>query len=138
MIGQINIVVDNEQDTVQGYNNVPVADVASITNGYVQTIILTTLDKIGRNDRDSVFIECLKKLTVGGQLTVKFLNLMVLASRIKSSYINGNKFSEIVYGSKSFWTESDFMEIMAGIRDYKLIKIINEDLNIIAVIEKNK
>jgi hypothetical protein len=138
MIGQINIVVDNEQDIVQGYNNVPVGDVSSITNGYVQTIVLTTLDKMEANNRTPVFIECLKKLTIGGQLTVKFLNLALLASRIKSNYINGNKFSEIIYGSKSFWTESDFMEIMAGIRDYKLIKIISEDLNTIAVIEKNK
>jgi hypothetical protein len=138
MIAQINIVVDGKEDIVQGYNNVPVGDVSSITNGYVQNITLTTLDKIEANNRTPVFIECLKKLTIGGQITVKFLNLMLLASRIKSNYIDGNKFSEIIYGSKSFWTESDFMEIMAGIRDYKIIKIISEDLNTIAVIEKNK
>lgn len=138
MIEQINVVVDKEKDIVQGYNNISVEDISSITNGYVQTIIFTTLDKLENNKRNLVFIECLKKLTFGGQLTIKFLNLMLLASRVKSNYINGVKFSEVVDELKSFWTESDFMELIAGINNYKVVKIINEDLNIIAVIEKNK
>lgn len=138
MIGQINVVVDSTKDSVDGYNNISVDQIASITNGYVTNIIMTTLDKLDSDKRNAIFIECLKKLSFGGQLTIKFLNLILLASRIKSSYINGNKFSEIIAESKSFWTESDFMELIAGLNDYKLIKIINEDLNIIAVIEKNK
>lgn len=138
MIGQVNIVVDPSTDSVTGYNNISIEQLPSITNGYIESIIFTTIDKLHPKDRNNSFIECLKKLAPGAQLTVKFLNLVLLASRIKSSYIDGEQFAELIKNTKSFWTESDFMTIISSINDYKLIKLINEDLNLVAVIEKNK
>lgn len=138
MIGQVNITVDDSKDTVAGYSNINVDQLPSVTNGYIQSIIFTTLDKLDNDSRTKKFVESLKKLTHGGQLTVRFLNLALLASRIESNYIDGPKFAELIKGLNSFWTESDFLGMISSINDYKVTKIVNEDLNIVAVIEKNK
>jgi hypothetical protein len=138
MIGQVNITVDDSKDTVAGYNNINIDQLSSVTNGYIQSIIFTTIDKLDNNNRSKKFVESLKKLAHGGQLTVRFLNLALLASRIESNYIDGLKFAELIKGFNSFWTESDFLGIVSSINEYKLTKIVNEDLHIIAVIEKNK
>jgi hypothetical protein len=138
MIKQINLVVDETVDSVEGYNNVDVRQLSSITNGYVESIIFTTIDKLDNNNRSTIFIESLKKLSHGGQLTVRFLNLILLSSRLKDNYIDGPKLANLIKGCQSFWTESDFLGVISAISGYKLIKIVNEDTNIIAVIEKNK
>lgn len=138
MIGQINIVIDESEDSVEGYHNISIDKLQSITNGYVESIVFTTIDKIDSGDRQKALVESLKKIMPGGQLTIRFLNLLSLASKLKASHIDGDKFSSIVKGLKSFWTESDFLGIISSVSDYKLIKIINEDLHLIAVIEKNK
>lgn len=138
MKSQVNIVVDASVDSVNGYENIDVDQLFSITNGYVESIVFTTLDKLSNTNRTKVFIESLKKLSPGGQLTIKFLNLITLASKIKTNHIDGPKFTDIIHTFNSFWTESDFLSIISSLNDYKLIKIINEDINIIAVIEKNK
>jgi hypothetical protein len=138
MISQVNITVDDSKDTVPGYNNINIDQLSSVTNGYIQSIIFTTIDKLDNNNRSKKFVESLKKLAHGGQLTVRFLNLALLASRIESNYIDGLKFAELIRGLNSFWTESDFLGIISSINEYKLTKIVNEDLYIIAVIEKNK
>jgi hypothetical protein len=138
MIGQVNITIDQSTDEIAGYNNINYKQLSSITNGYVESIIFTTIDKLDPKDRNGVLFECLKKLTPGAQLTVKFLNLVLLANRVKASYIDGDKFAGIIKNLNSFWTESDFMGLISSMSDFKLIKLVNEDLNLVAVIEKNK
>lgn len=138
MIGQLNVVVDSSTDTIAGYNNIEIEKLPSITNGYVSDIVFTTLDKLDSDSRVKLFIESLKKITPGGQLTIKFLNLAAVASKIKSNHIDGIKFTQIISGLSSFWTESDFLDILSNIGGYRLIKILNEDLYIVATIEKNK
>jgi hypothetical protein len=138
MIGQVNITIDQSTDEIAGYNNINYKQLSSITNGYVESIIFTTIDKLDPKDRNGILVECLKKLTPGAQLTVRFLNLVLLANRVKASYIDGDKFADIIKNLNSFWTESDFMGLISSMSDFKLIKLVNEDLNLVAVIEKNK
>lgn len=138
MIPQINIIVDSDKDEIKGYNNVNITDLEQITNGYVNNIICTCIDKVEQNDRDQIFTALLKKLSHGGSLTIKFLNPYSISNKIKSGSMDGNDFAKSVHNIKSSWTEPDFLSITASLPGYRLIKFHNEDLYSIAVVEKNK
>lgn len=138
MIQQINIVVDSEKDEIKGYNNVNVANLEQITNGYVNNIICTCIDRISQDQRDQTFVSLLRKLSHGGSLTVKFLNPYAICHKIKTGSMDGSDFAKSVNNIKSSWTEPDFLSITASVQGYRLVKFHNEDLYSIAVIEKNK
>ena len=137
MIQQINIVVDTN-DSINGYNNVNVEQLSQVTNSYVNSIICSCVDKIPRNTRNNIFSEMLKKLNHGGQLTIRFLNPILVSSKVKNGLVDGMGFSEMVDGLKSSWTETDLLAIISQLNGYQIIKLYSEDIHSIAVIEKNK
>lgn len=138
MIHQINIVVDQNTDSVDGYNNISIENLPGLTNGYVESIIFTTIDKLDSKSRQEYFVECLKKLCHGGSLTVKFLNLNQIATKLKNSHMNGKEFANLIRGVNSCWTERDFLEFISNINGFGLIKMFYENANIVAVLQKNK
>jgi hypothetical protein len=138
MINQINIVVDKEKDVVEGYSNVGIENIFQITNGYVNNIVFTTIDKVDQEHRDKVLVELCKKLTHGGSMTVRFLNPDALAHKIKSGSVSGSTFSSLVHNLKSSWMETDFLGLISGLNGFNLSKHIHEDVYSIVVIEKSK
>jgi hypothetical protein len=137
MIPQVNIIT-NIDEAVQGYNNIDLEKLPQLTNGYVNTIICNCADKISKNTRNSLFMEMLKKLGPGGQLTIRFLNPILVCNKIKNGLVDGMGFADMVDGIKSSWTEPDFLAIISQIQGYQLIKLYSEDIHSVAVIEKNK
>jgi hypothetical protein len=137
MIQQVNIIVSMD-DNVAGYNNVDLEKLPQITNGYVNSIICNCTDKISKNTRNSLFMEMLKKLSPGGQITVRFLSPSLVCNKIKNGFVDGMGFAEMVDGLKSSWTETDFMTLISQLNGYQLIKLYSEDVHSVAVIEKNK
>jgi hypothetical protein len=138
MINQINIVVDKEKDVVAGYSNVGIENIFQITNGYVNNIVFTTIDKVDQENRDKVLVELCKKLTHGGSMTVRFLNPDALAHKIKNGGVSGSTFSSLVHNLKSSWMETDFLGLISGLNGFGLSKHIHEDVYSIVVIEKSK
>jgi hypothetical protein len=114
MIPQVNIIT-NIDEAVQGYNNIDLEKLPQLTNGYVNTIICNCADKISKNTRNSLFMEMLKKLGPGGQLTIRFLNPILVCNKIKNGLVDGMGFADMVDGIKSSWTEPDFLAIISQI-----------------------
>jgi hypothetical protein len=138
MINQINIVVDKEKDIVTGYSNIGIENIFQITNGYVNNIVFTTIDKVDQENRNKIFMELCKKLNHGGSITVKFLNPDALAHKIKNGSLSSEGFSSLVNDLRSSWMESDFLGFVSGLNGFNLLKHIHEDVYSIAVIEKSK
>lgn len=138
MINQINIVVDKNTDTVEGYNNLGISDIEKITNGYVNNIIFTSIDKIPQNLRDSTFQSVLRKLSHGGTLTLKYLNPHQVAHRIKNNTLSAEQFSNIVNKISSCWMEPDFLSLVSNYEGYKISKHYYDDIFCVSIIEKNK
>jgi len=137
MIQQVNMVIDKE-DFVVGYNNIGVDKLTQLTNGYVNSIVCNCVDKISEDTRNSLFMEMLKKLNHGGQLTVRFLNPILVCNKVKNGFVDGMGFSKMVDGLRSSWTEPDFLALISQLNGYSLIKMYSENIHTIAVIEKNK
>jgi len=138
MINQINIVVDKEKDVVTGYSNIAIENITQITNGYVNNIIFTTIDKVEQENRDKILLELCKKLSHGGSMTVKFLNPDALAHKIKNGNVSGGTFSSLVQNVKSSWMETDLLTLISGLNGFNLLKHVHEDVYSIVVIEKSK
>lgn len=138
MIHQLNIVVNPETDVLEGYSNLEIDNVPQVTNGFVNAIIFTTIDKVVQQKRDKTFIELLKKLTRGGSLTVRFLNPESICHKIKTGTCSGNSFASMVNGLQSSWMETEFLSLVSSLQGFELIKHIHEDVYSIAVIEKSK
>lgn len=138
MIHQINIVVNPETDALDGYSNLEIDNIPQVTNGFVNAIVFTTIDKVVQQQRDAIFIELLKKLTRGGSLTVRFLNPETICHKIKNGSCSGSVFASMVDSLKSSWMETEFLSLISSIPGIELIKHIHEDVHSIAVIEKSK
>jgi hypothetical protein len=131
------MVIDKE-DTVVGYNNIGIDKLTQLTNGYVNSIVCYCVDKIPGDTRNSLFMEMLKKLNHGGQLTVRFLNPTLVCNKVKNGFVDGMGFAKMVDGLHSSWTEPDFLALISQLNGYSLIKMYSENVHSIAVIEKNK
>jgi len=136
MIHQINITIDDKEDSVDGCSNINVSNLNQITNGYVQNINFITLDKLPQEDRNPIFIEALKKLTRGGTLTVRFLNPENICHKIKFGTFNGEHFAKLVLGLKSCWTNTDFLSFIHAVSGFEVVKNMQDDVYSIAVIQK--
>lgn len=136
MIHQINITVEDDKDSVDGCSNINVENLPQITNGYVQNITFTTLDKIPQNERNPIFIETLKKLARGGSLTIRFLNPENICHKIQFGTFSGEQFAALATNIRSSWTNSDFLSLIYSIPGFDVIKNMQDDVYSIAVIEK--
>lgn len=137
MINQVNIVISPEQ-AIDGYNNVLVENVPAITNGYVQNIICNILDQLSFDHRNQIFVESLKKLSFGGSLLLKFVNLSLLPNKIISGDITGQKFSEILPGLQSCWSENEFTQIMSQIKGYNISKMYHDMIYTVVTIQRTQ
>jgi hypothetical protein len=135
MIDSLNIVI-NDNDFIQGSNNIKVQDINQITNGFVKNIVCLSIDEVASESRNMFFVELIKKLSPGGSLTIKYLNTFLLAKKIKNSNINGETFAKVVSNVKSAWMEGDLFSILSSIENCQLIKLYSEDIYSISVIEK--
>jgi hypothetical protein len=138
MINQINIVVDKNSDILESYNNVSIEDIQKITNGYVNNMVFTCIDKIPQKIRNDVFENVLKKLSHGGTLTLKYVNPHNIAHRIKNNTLQAEQFSSIAHNIVSCWMEPDFLSLLSNYDGYKISKHYYDDIFCVSVIEKNK
>jgi|SaaInlV_125m_DNA_1040241.scaffolds.fasta_scaffold73478_2 hypothetical protein len=107
MIKEMNIVMVEEQN-IEGVNNVPVAQIGIVSNGYVEKMSLYCLDNMVLSDRNKVFAECCKKTKVGGEIQIRFVNLDLIPKQIRSGDLTSDKYSAVLPSIQSVWSENDF------------------------------
>jgi hypothetical protein len=135
MIPQLNIITDTKK-IISGYNNVLVKNLNQITNGYVNTIICNCIDQLSSKERNNIFLEMLKKLNHDGQITIKFINPILIAHKVNNGFVDGMGFADMVSGINSCWTESDIFAILANLEGFRINKLYSEDIHSIIVIQK--
>ena len=134
MIKEMNIVMVEEQN-IEGVNNVPVQQITVVSNGYVEKMSLYCLDNMVLTDRNKVFAECSKKITVGGELQTRFVNLDLIPKQIKNGDLTSDKYSVVLPSVQSIWSENDFKRQVQQI-GYEIKNMHYEGIYTVATITK--
>lgn len=135
MIKHLNIVYDQNSNFKEGI--VTFSDLNQIVNGSVQNISCTCLDKIAYKERRIRFIDLVSKICMDGSLSLKFLNLDLLANKIKKNEINGEKFSEIISNINSIWDHAECTEFLSSLNKTVVIENLGfDDKHTIAQLKK--
>lgn len=135
MIKYLNVVYDQPTDMKK--NTISFFDLHNITNGSVQNISCLHVDKIDYKDRKNKIIEILHKSCVNGSISLKFLNLDLLGTKIKKKEVTGKKFSEIINLTRSVWDHTECIEFLSNINKNVSIDTIGFD-DIYTIIQLKK
>ena len=113
MIKSVNVVYEIDKDSPTGLNNVDKDKLKSITNNYIEQIDCVDLDKFSISDRHEVFVSCLHKLAIKGTMTLKFINLDLLANKIEKAEMTGQQYSKLLPNINSCWSHLEAMDAVS-------------------------
>lgn len=113
MIKSVNVVYEINKNSPTGLNNVDKDKLKSITNNYVEQIDCIDLDKFTMSDRHDVFVACLHKLAIKGIMTLKFINLDLLANKIEKAELTGQQYSKLLPNINSCWSHLEAMDAIS-------------------------
>lgn len=113
MIKSINVIFKKDESNPKGLNNVEADALGAITNNYVQHIDCLELDKFVIADRHKVFVSCIQKLAVKGTMSLKFINLDLLANKIEKSEMTGQQYSKILPSINSCWSHLESLDVIS-------------------------
>lgn len=132
---KINII-NSQEDMLDSYKNMSIAEAKELTNGTCSEIICTILDKMTFSDRVEAVHILSKKIANLGLITLKFFNATKLCKDLIKGNINGQFLSKIISENKSLCIESDMMEILAQTKNINIQKIYNDNQHIVLVLQK--
>jgi len=135
MIANLNIVKHIDDTCPKGLNNIDVENLNNITNNYVNHIDCLCLDNFTFDKRNNLFVTIINKLCLGGTVSIKFINLSLLASKIEKLEITGEKFSGIFQHILSAWSEPEFLDIINQMK-LKTNNIYFDQIHTISTLEK--
>ena len=110
MIKSVNVVCVIDKDNPEGLNNIDKDKLKSITNNYIEHIDCTELDRFTISDRHDVFVSCVQKLAIKGTISLKFVNLDLLANRIEKAELTGQQYSKLLPNINSCWSHLEAMD----------------------------
>ena len=110
MIKSVNVVCVIDKDNPEGLNNIDKDKLKSITNNYIEHIDCTELDRFPISDRHDVFVSCVQKLAIKGTISLKFVNLDLLANRIEKAELTGQQYSKLLPNINSCWSHLEAMD----------------------------
>lgn len=134
MIKEMNVVMVEEQN-IEGVNNVPVNQIGIVSNGYVEKMNLYCLDNMVLSDRNKVFAEASKKVAVGGEIAVRFVNLDLLPKQINSGDLTSDRYSAVLPSIQSVWSENDFKRSVQEV-GYEIQNMHYEGIYTVATVTK--
>lgn len=137
MTNKINLIIQ-DTDKIDGYENIYINDFQQKTNGSVDEIICTILDKLEYSARLNLLGAIVKKLSFEGTCTIKILNAFSILKHSLEGKINSKSLSDIINNSKSLLFESDMMDLFNQIQYIDVIKVYNVDKYLVMNISKNK
>lgn len=136
MINNLNIIKDiTQSDSYPGLNNIDLYNLQKITNNYVEHIDCICLDEFLLKERYEVFNTIYNKLSIGGTVSLKFMNLNLLSLKIDKLEITGEKLSNILPLVNSAWSEPEYLDIIEKFK-LKLNNIYYENIYTIISLEK--
>jgi hypothetical protein len=137
MIKSVNVVFKKDETNPKGLNNVDAEALNAITNNYIQHIDCLDLDQFPISDRHKVFVACIQKLCLKGTMSLKFINLDLLANKIDKSEMTGQQYSKILPSINSCWSH---LESLDAIVQSKLIiqNIYYDNIYTIVKLEKTQ
>lgn len=115
MIMSLNVVrIQNNTST----NEITVDNLKNITNNYVKQIECLCLDEFTLTERNQLMAMLVQKLSIGGTLSLKFINLNLMSNKINKSELTGEKYSALLPNLKSCWSDQ---ESMAAIQNMPIV-----------------
>jgi hypothetical protein len=135
MIANLNVVKHIDDTAPKGLNNIDIENIHKITNNYVNHIDCLCLDDLTFDQRNHLFVTMINKLCLGGTISIKFINLSLLASKIEKLEITGEKFSKIFQNIFSAWSEPEYLDIINQMK-LKVNNIYFDQIYTIATLEK--
>lgn len=136
MINNLNLVT-SDQNNPKGLNNITIYKLDKITNNFVSHIDCICLDALESEQRKKVLVMMHHKLCINGTLTLKFINLDLLANKIEKGEITGEKFSEILPNIQSIWSEIEINDVLMQL-PCKILNISYDHIYTIVKIEKTQ
>lgn len=112
MIKNINLVKEINDKNPKELNNVNPETLTQVTNNFVQHIDCLCLDEFALSDRNKIFGLMMNKLCIGGVLSLKIINLGLLANKIKRAEMGGEKLSDIISQTNSVWSDHETNEML--------------------------
>lgn len=112
MIKNINLVKEINETNPKGMNNVNIETLSQVTNNFVEHIDCLCLDELPVEVRNQVFPMILSKLCIGGTLSLKTINLRLLANKIKKSELTGDKLSAMLPQINSVWSDNETSDLI--------------------------
>jgi hypothetical protein len=137
MINNLNIIKNiADSNSYPGLNNIDLDGLQKITNNYVQHIDCICLDEFLLKDRYEVFATIYSKLSLGGTVSLKFINLNLLSNKIDRLEITGEKLSSVLPSMNSVWSEPEYLDLIEKFK-LKLNNIYYDYIYTIITLEKN-
>ena len=136
MINNLNLVT-SDQNNPKGLNNITIYKLDKIPNNFVSHIDCICLDALESEQRKKVLVMMHHKLCINGTLTLKFINLDLLANKIEKGEITGEKFSEILPNIQSIWSEIEINDVLMQL-PCKILNISYDHIYTIVKIEKTQ
>ena len=137
MIKNVNIVLKKDENYPKGLNNVDAEALSAITNNYIQHIDCLNLDQFTISDRHKVFVDCIQKLCLNGTMSLKFINLDLLANKIDKSEMTGQQYSKILPSVNSCWSHLESLDVIAQSK-LNIQNIYYDNIYTIAKLEKTQ
>lgn len=110
MIGLLKVVQNPKDDKKLENNEITAENLTKITNNYVKSIECLSLDEFSLLERKQVLQAMISKLCIGGTLSLKFINLDMVANKINKGELTGQKYSSILPYMKSCWSDNESIE----------------------------
>lgn len=135
-MSKYNLVLNENTPSINNINNVTLTELSGVVSGTAENILCEVLDGLTYDERLKAIGLMIKKLSFGGEITIKFINTYKLCKDLIRGDINSKSWSEIVENSKSMVVESDILEIVSKTDQIKINKIYNSNNHIIVVLKK--
>lgn len=102
----LNLVLNNNSPVLEGYANIPISDLDTVVNGYINNVVCEYLDHLPHIQRIPILGSIISKIAFEGSATFKMINATVLSQKILRNEINSEQLSNIISSIQSMWTES--------------------------------
>jgi hypothetical protein len=135
-MNKYNIVLEKTTPSINNIENVTIEEFSNIISGTASYILCEILDNLTHEDRIKAIALMIKKISFGGEITLKFINLFKICKDLIKGNINSKSWSDIVEKSSSMFMESDILDIVSRIENIRVNKLYNSNNHIIIVLKK--
>lgn len=124
---KVNLCI-TENDSIDGFNNISVAQLDAIPNGSIDNIMINVLNNIEYEQSKSVIVSVLRKLKHKGQATIRILDLLSVSKDIFYGVATSKSVSGILGQKSSFLYEEDILDVVNNFPQFQ-IKNKHKDQN---------